>query len=236
MVLAYPLSIPTVHKIVQRKFDIVRLDSADYTRGGHMSVAQLGPGYWRAECETSALTEEIFGQWSGFFDALRGSQKLFYLFDPLRRYGLNYPATVAVPNPYSALARHGGAAGSFSAGTADWGTILANRDGFRLGATSKLPTSYIAKMGDMISLAWTVSSVERRSLHRVTADATAVNGVMDVLVEPTLPSTVGATGTASLANAAGIFRIDPDVAPDVWIDASRIGHVKFTAIQQVYNT
>jgi hypothetical protein len=186
------------------------------TRGGLVQVAEIGPALWQMSFQTRLLPEAEFEEWRAWLSSLRGGQRTFRAFDPLRRFARAYPGG------YGALTRAGG--GSFSAGTATLSAIATARDEITI---TTLPASFALSLGDMISIPFASS----RSLHRVVEAATAsAGGSATVGVEPILPLAITTGATIDLARPWCLAVIDADSVTETR-DLNRLGAVSFKAMQ-----
>jgi hypothetical protein len=227
--MAFPLSIPAAHKIAQISFDIVGEYSLDVARSGHSTAGRLAPAYWYARVQTTNMDAAQIGEWRGFLDSLDGSIYPFYLHDVFRKYPLAYADA-----GFAGLTRYGG--GAFD-GTTDFGTVLAGRDGFTVGAVTHLPVGFVVSVGDYVALSWMVSGAPRRSLHRVTEAAVGgVGGTAALKVKPRLIAQVPGSGDATFLKPPGIFRVTPGTQPDFSVNFDRTGRLSFEAIQVLYRT
>lgn len=148
-------------------FGPVYQQSTSITGGAVPNVAELGPSMWRGEWSTDVLTREQFGLWVAWLHTLRGGLRTFK----------GRPALWKWPQAYS----RGFAGLTFGGppftGSGVLGTIGVNRDIITIG---NLPTSFVLKDGDYLS----IPVGTKQHLHRVVEGATAVGSNVTVGVEP----------------------------------------------------
>lgn len=162
------------------------------TAGIGSPVVQSAPARWTARYETGLRTQAIVGPAVAFVRAQRGGVGTFWGYDCVRPWPITYRTG------FAGLTRHAG--GSFD-GTA---TVTA-RTATTL-SLSGLPSTFALKVGDLVGLV----SGANRSLHAITADATASAGVVTVSVVPPIDTVVFTTAaTATFDRPRAVFRIDP---------------------------
>lgn len=234
MALTFPRPLPSELTVRDFVFDLMRFDSVDFARNGHMTATQIAPPMWTVHWETPPLEPLAFGAVDAWLDTMRGSQRTFLCHNPARVYPVSYdPRDTPGATGFAGLVRAVGGT-SFADGACTFASITSERDGFSLSA---LPAVFKLRVGDMVSLQWTVSSQPRRSLHRIVENVDANGfGVAPVLVEPTLIGLVPSSGVASLLKPDGIFRMDPANPPTRPKMLNHTGIFTFDAIQAQFRT
>jgi hypothetical protein len=197
-------------------FEQLYFNAQSPTRGALQQVAELAPALWQIKFETYPMREADAEAWKAWLASLRGGQRAFKAWNPVREYALAYPGG------YDALTRHGG--GSFAAGTATLTTIGAGRDTVTL---STLPSTFALTAGDMISIPF--ASGAKRCLVRVTEGAAAVAGVATVAVEPVLPPAVATGVSVDLKRPHCLAILDPASVSGPW-QLGRRAPIMFAAV------
>ncbi len=217
MTITFPRDLPDPFRIRQADFDVDYQQVRAPTRGGLVQVANVGADLWRAKFVTVPLHEEEAEAWRAWLHSLRGGAKLFRMWSPVRRYGINYP------NGYGALTRAGG--GSFSAGTATLSAIATARDTITL---TTLPAGLVFRLGDLISIPF---GTDGRTLHRAVEQATANgSGEAMITVEPTVPIAVTTGATVDLVKPWCKGVVEANSIKSTWTPG-RMCAISFDAVQ-----
>lgn len=172
MALTFPRDLPTLRFGPGSNLYLERQETMAPTRGGLVQVAEIGTALWRAKYQTVTLGEQAGMQWEGWIASMRAGARQFRMVHPSRRVARAYPGG------YTGMTRHDGS--GFGAGTCSITAIATTLDTVTL---SNLPSSFVVSVGDLFSF---VPTGSLQALHRVTEGGTAVNGVIEVSVEPTI--------------------------------------------------
>lgn len=172
MAITYPRDIPDVRFRAPIKFEPLYDQVRAISHGGSPQVGELGPDLWSVQYETVSMREAQASAFEAWLSSLRGGQRFFKAWHPLRQYALAYP------RGYAGLMRAAG--GSFD-GSATLDSISVPLDAATL---SGLPAGFKFSAGDFISYA---HAEGRQRLHRVIEPAVASGlGIATVSVEPRL--------------------------------------------------
>jgi hypothetical protein len=172
MALTFPRDLATLRFGPGSNLYLERQETMAPTRGGLVQVAEIGTALWRAKYQTVTLGEQAGMEWEGWVASMRAGARQFRMVHPSRRVARAYPGG------YTGMTRHDGT--GFGAGICNITAIATTLDTVTL---SNLPTSFVVSVGDLFSFPPTGSL---QALHRVTEGGTAVNGVIEVSVEPTI--------------------------------------------------
>jgi len=187
------------------------------TRGGKIGVVNLGVPLWVMTFATHVLPYEEALEYVSWAQSLRGGALLFKAWHPWCRYPLNYP------QGFTGMKR-AGTSESFD-GTLTVASINSTRDQI---IVTGLPNAFAFKRGDMISIPIGATG---RTLHRLMAPSTASGlGAANLTVEPTLPLSVVADVTATVAKpwCLAVLNADSIRAP---LQSGHMGRVEFSATQ-----
>lgn len=181
--------------VVSAVFNIQRLDFMTTATDGRAFGITAGAPVWILKATIRDGDEDETDEWFAFLDALRGLQRPFLAHDLTRPYPRAYPTG------FAGLSRAGG--GAFD-GTATTWSVNADRDQITLGGQ---PAAFPLKRRDGLMLRWSTGGEPRRSLHRLSAPATATaGGVVTLAVEPPVPTLVPGTAVADLAKPQAVFK------------------------------
>ncbi len=216
MPLVFPRDLPAGIGFTACRFEPVFRQTRSTTGGGQPQVAEVAPSLWSMKYTTRPLEEAEAEVMRAWLQSLRGGQKLFKAYDPIRQWPLVYPTG------FTALTR---AAGSAFDGTATLAAISATLDTITL---STLPSAFRVSVGDMVSISYASG---RRTLHRAMEATTASGGVAAFQVEPILfpGSPVGTAGAVRLAAPWCPAVIDPN--SDIKWNLGRWAQISFSAMQ-----
>lgn len=251
MTLSFPRDLPAgVRFVPPTRFEPQYRMVESTTRGGSPQVVGIAPDLWTMRYTTEPLSETMAEQVRAWLATLRGGQRFFKAYDPLREYPQGYAAG------FTGLTRAVG--GGLFDGTATISAVAATLDSLTL---STLPAGFALSPGDMISVAYSdvselitnrstgryfvmpgwlggyrrVISNGRRTLHRIVEGAVANgSGAATVSIEPVLfpGAPIGTAGAVTLAKPWCQARIDA-ASIDVKWNLGRWATVSFSA-SQVY--
>lgn len=181
--------------VVSAVMNIQRLDFQTAATDGRGFGVTAGAPLWILKATIRDGDEDETDEWFAFLDALRGLQRPFLAHDLTRPYPRAYP------NGFAGLNRAGG--GAFDGSAASW-SVNADRDQITLTGQ---PSGLLLKRRDGLMLRWATAGEPRRSLHRLSAPATAsAGGVITLAVEPPVPTLVPGSAVADLAKPQAVFR------------------------------
>nr|WP_314525489.1 hypothetical protein [uncultured Brevundimonas sp.] len=181
--------------VVSAVFNIQRLDFMTTATDGRAFGITAGAPVWILKATIRDGDEDETDEWFAFLDALRGLQRPFLAHDLTRPYPRAYPTG------FAGLSRAGG--GAFDGTATSW-SVNADRDQITLAGQ---PAAFPLKRRDGLMLRWSTGGEPRRSLHRLSAPATATaGGVVTLAVEPPVPTLVPGTAVADLAKPQAVFK------------------------------
>lgn len=227
MAITYPRALPA-YRFGSFRFSLRRGNDLSSPDGSLKTDAiQFGFPYWEMEAEAVAMNDKEQALWEAWLDSLAGSANQFIGRDIRMPCPASIkPSTVGAADPFTTLARHGGAAGSFATGDASTWSL----DGTRTVLTmTGLPSTFVITAGDPVGFRWTSST--KFHLVRALETITAAAGVAAVTVNPAVWATVPAhaTGVATLKQPGCLMKMTSrDPAPS---DTDEQWRERFTARQ-----
>lgn len=219
MAIVFPLTMPT-DVFIKCLFQLTTVTTRTKVRGGSTFGTALTEPSWTVTIATRPLILREQGQWQAFFDSLRGGVKSALLYNPRRRYPVEYRTSL-----FTGLVIAGGA--TPFVGLANLQTIISTREIY----VNQLPALFQFRAGDLIS----VEKDGRYSLHRIQQDVAASGGgvATSVLIEPQLPEFFLVGSVVRVLDARGEFTIDPDSIQGDEETASP-HPISFTARQRIF--
>lgn len=219
--MALPPSVMPDVAAVGAVFNIKRIDFLSPASGRLYSVT-AGLPVWTLAAEIRDGDEDETDRWFAFFDALRGSQRLFLAHDLTRPYPRAYP------QGFAGLNRAGG--GAFDGAGTSW-SVNADRD---VMTVSGLPPALVLGFRDGVMLRWNTAGEPRRSLHRMTSPAVAsAGGVVALSVEPPVPPFVPGAAIADFVRPQALFRQVTDKSGMGQLDALHSASGSLSAVQDL---
>ena len=179
-------------------FDIEYNDSLNELVDGMAHATEFGQPYWAATMSLAqmAVTDPRYLDWRSFLDRRRGAKKIAYFFDPRK------PFPVMYRKGFDGLVIAGGS--TPFVGVATLGSFADRR---QINITG-LPAGFQLKRTDLVEFAQSGF----KSLHRLTADATANgSGQAQINVEPRVPNSM-TTPTITFARPAFTGLIDGKIS------------------------
>lgn len=198
MTLTFPRAMPT-EGIDDIRFEPVRSDLLSPELGGRVGAVAVGFPLWRLELTLGDMDRADADAWRAFLRSLRGSARTFYGWDLLRPYPKAYPAG------FDGLVRAGTATPLPSNGAPTSWSVNTARDVLTLNG---MPADFFLGEGDLVGFAW---DTDHRTVAAAVEDVTGTGaGVVEVAIEPALPTLVPSDATVTLYRPAAVMRIVTD--------------------------
>lgn len=186
MALSFPREMPEAG-IISSPLRLERVDYLSPEQSGRTLAVTAGFPLWRLTVNLQNMLFRDADIWEAWLLSLRGPQKLFYGFDPVR----------AMPRAHLRT--------RFQAAPASWSQALA-ADVPYLSLTGLMPGQVVA-VNDHIGFVWDVSKRSLvRSLETQAADAL---GHVTVAIEPAVPGVTPSNAIVNLRKPTCLMRLVP---------------------------
>lgn len=205
----FPIPFPQQGVFTECDLKPVRRQAAGVMQSGADVVIDRGGPQWMGTWKTRTLTALEMGAWCAWAASLRGAERTFLGYDPIREYPLAY-----MPN----------------GGPAAPDVIISGiSDSLDEVDLADLPPGFELINGDYMSVAYGTGQV---SLHMFLSSGTADGdgNIGPMWIEPELPVSVSDSASVGLIQACGKFRLTKFDAPKTADGGLRIGSVSFEAI------
>lgn len=203
MTLAFPRVMPACMTVSQ-SFEIDRVDYMAPENRGLVGGVTAGWPLWSGRWSMAPQGPDQRDEVRAWISAQRGPQRLFVGRDMSRtrprslRNGTGGLMRAGVP---------GGPVAWDASGTAESWSVNSTRDVLTM---YQFPAGVTLALGDYVGFLW---STDRAALVRVTeAGTAAVNGVITVSVEPTVPTIVPSNATAYVIDPYCLMKLTPETS------------------------
>jgi len=190
MAITFPRAMPSRGINLQR-FELKRSDHLSPVLSGAVGSVTAGWPLWEAVWSWAEMDEGRSAEWHAWIDSLRGSQRLFYGCDQMRR----------VPRAY----RQSGLPAGFSGNATSW-SVNSTREVVTLNG---LPAGFKLLPNDYIGFEWGSTKCTK---VKVLEAGTGTS--ISVTVEPAVPNLVPASAVARVKDPRCLMRLTPDTALD----------------------